>query len=388
MRSLLLFITALLFTTGLYAQEGIVFTKENWKGILSKASAENKLIFMDAYTTWCGPCKMMSKNVFTEASVGSFYNENFINAKIDMEAGEGLELAQLYEVRAYPTLLFINGEGELVHRAVGYQDAEKFVSLGQTALDPSRRLSTLAERYAKGDRSPEFLHNYAMAAMNSMSPDAGEVVQAYLESKADWSDEETMQLIFETAESADSKLFDYMLENRTAFEELYGERNVLAKLQQMIISSLDPSAEPEETLGKVDAKFQKAFPEEAPMMSANFRMNYFRMLGQMDQFAETAVGYYDKYGSESSMELNNIAWAFYENIEDVKMLDKAVKWAEQSVEMEDGYYNNDTLASLYFKVGNKKKAKKAAEHAIELAKQDGEDYSATQELLDKIKKMK
>ena len=388
MRFSLLLITALLFTAGLHAQEGIVFSKENWKDILAKASAEDKLIFMDAYTTWCGPCKMMSKNVFTEASVGTFYNENFINAKIDMEAGEGIELAALYEVRAYPTLLFIDGDGELVHRAVGYQDAEQFVSLGQTALDPSLRLSTLTERYAKGDRDPEFLHNYAMAAMNSMSPDAGEIVQAYLDSKADWSDEETMQLIFETAESADSKLFDYMLENRTAFQKLYGERNVLAKLQRMIVSSLDPAAEPEETLAKADAQFQKAFPEDAPMMSANFRMNYFRMLGQMDKFAETAAGYYDKYGSESSMELNNIAWAFYENVEDVKMLEKAVKWAEQSVEMEDGYYNNDTLASLYFKVGNKKKAKKAAEHAIELAKQDGEDYSATKELLDKIMNMK
>ena len=383
-----LLMAAVVFSGSLFAQEGIEFSKENWEGILAKASAENKLIFMDAYTTWCGPCKMMSKDVFTEASVGAFYNENFINAKIDMEAGEGLELAERYEVRAYPTLLFIDGDGELVHRGVGYQSAEQFVSLGEIALDPSRRLSSLAARYAQGDRSPEFLHNYAMAAMNAMSPDAGEIVQAYLESKEDWSDEETMQLIFETAESADSKLFDYMLENRPAFEELYGERNVLTKLQRMIISSLDPAGTPEETLAKADAQFQKAFPEDAPMMSANFRMNYFRMLGQMDKFAETAAGYYDKYGSESSMELNNIAWAFYENVEDVKMLEKAVKWAEQSVEMEDGYYNNDTLASLYFKVGNKKKAKKAAEHAIELAKQDGEDYSATKELLDKIMNMK
>ena len=69
------------------------------------------------------------------------------------------------------------------------------------------------------------------------------------------------------------------------------------------------------------------------------------------------------------------------------MLEKAVKWAEKSVELEDAYYNNDTLASLYYKTGDKKKAKKAAEHAIELAKENGEDYSATKELLDKIKKM-
>ncbi|MCO6490450.1 MAG: DUF255 domain-containing protein [Phaeodactylibacter sp.] len=387
MRFSTLAITTLLFSAGLFAQEGIEFSQDNWKDILAKAEAEDKIIFMDAYATWCGPCKMMSRNVFTESSVGEFYNKNFINAKIDMEAGEGIELAELYQVRAYPTLLFIGGDGELLHRAVGYHDAEQFVGLGKTALDPASRLSTMAKRYAEGDRSPEFLHKYAMAAMTSMSPDAEEVVQAYLESKEDWSDEETLQLIFESAESADSRLFDYILENRAAFEALYGERDVLRKLQQMIISSLDPEGTPEETLAKVDAQFRKAFPEEASMMSANFRMNYYRMLGQMDKYAETAVAYYDKYETESAMELNNIAWAFFENIEDEEMLKKAVKWAEQSVEMEDAYYNNDTLASLYYKAGKKKKAKKAAEHAIELARQNGEDYSATQELLDKIKKM-
>ncbi|MCB0587249.1 MAG: thioredoxin family protein [Phaeodactylibacter sp.] len=386
MRSLLM-ISAFLFATGLFAQDGIEFEKGNWKDILAAAEAEDKIIFMDAYTTWCGPCKMMSRDVFTEASVGEFYNENFINAKIDMEAGEGIELAELYQVRAYPSLLFIDGKGELLHRAVGYHDAGQFIGLGKAAMDPSRRLSAMAARYAKGDRSPEFLYNYAKASMNAMSPDAEEAVQAYLESKGDWSDEETMQLIFETAESADSPLFDYILEHREAFEKMYGERYVISKVQQMIISSLDPSAPPEETLAKADAQFQKAFPEEAPMMSANFRMNYFRMLGQMDKFAETAVSYYDKYGSESAMELNNIAWAFFENVDDDKMLAKAIGWAKQSVDMEDAYYNNDTLASLYYKAGTKKKAKKAAEHAIELAKANGEDYSATKELLDKIKEM-
>ncbi|MCB0550429.1 MAG: thioredoxin fold domain-containing protein [Phaeodactylibacter sp.] len=387
MRSLLLLTTTLIFTASLFAQEGIDFSKSNWKDILAKAKAEDKAIFMDAYTTWCGPCKMMSRQVFTDASVGTFYNENFINAKIDMEAGEGIELAELYEVRAYPTLLFIDGDGQLLHRAVGYHDAEQFVKLGRDALDPSSRLSTMSARFAEGDRNPEFLYRYALAAMNSMSPDAEAAVQTYLENKEDWSDVETMQLIFESAESADSKLFDYIIEKRAAFAELYGEYNVLGKLQQMIISSLDPSGTPEETLAKADAQFQKAFPEDAAMMSANFRMNYFRMLGQVDEFAETAINYYEKYGSESSMELNNIAWSFFENVEDQKMLEKAVKWAEKSVELEDAYYNNDTLASLYYKTGDKKKAKKAAEHAIELAKENGEDYSATKELLDKIKKM-
>lgn len=388
MRSLLFFITTLLLTAALPAQEGIEFTKGNWKDILAKAGAEDKLIFMDAYATWCGPCKMMDKNVFTEASVGKFYNENFINAQIDMEAGEGIELALIYEVRAYPTLLFINGEGELIHRAVGYHDPAQFASLGETALDPSRRLSGMAERYAKGERDPEFLHNYALASMSAMSPDAEEIMLAYLESKEDWKDEETLQLIFESAESADSKLFDFIIENQADFEGLYGEPNVAAKKHRMIINSLDPSVSQEETMARVEMLYQKAFPEDAPAMMSNFRMNYYRMLGQMDKFAEEAVAYYSKQDVDNSAELNNIAWAFFENVDDPKMLEKAIEWAEKSVKLEDAYYNNDTLASLYYKSGNKKKAKKAAEHAIELAKENGEDYSATQELLDKIKEMK
>ena len=95
--------TILFCASGLFAQEqGITFAGGNWKDMLAKAKAENKVIFMDAYATWCGPCKMMDKNVFAEASVGEFYNEHFVNAQIDMEAGEGIELTELYQVR--PTL--------------------------------------------------------------------------------------------------------------------------------------------------------------------------------------------------------------------------------------------------------------------------------------------
>lgn len=386
MRSLLFLMTTLFCASGLFAQEqGITFAGGNWKDMLAKAKAENKVIFMDAYATWCGPCKMMDKNVFAEASVGEFYNERFVNAQIDMEAGEGIELAELYQVRAYPTLLFIDGDGQLVHRAVGYHDPEQFIKLGETALDPGRRLAGMTKRYADGERSPEFLREYAIASRDAMLPDTEEVLAAYLETREDWTDEETLQLIFETAESADSKLFSFILENRAAFEALYGEYNFASKVQGMIINSLDPGAAPEEIFGKVDGLYQKAFPEEAEPMSASFRMNYYQMTGQMEKFAETAVAYYDKYGQDDSMELNNVAWSFFENVDDPRMLEKALKWAERSVELEDAYYNNDTVAWLYFKLGKKKKAKKAAKHAIEIARKNGEDYSGTQELMDQLK---
>ena len=67
------------------------------------------------------------------------------------------------------------------------------------------------------------------------------------------------------------------------------------------------------------------------------------------------------------------------------MLKKALKWAEQSVELDSQYYNNDTLAALYFKLRKKKKGIRAAEQAIELAKANGEDYGPTQEILDMLR---
>lgn len=90
--------------------QGIQFYKDiEFKEALSKASAEGKLLFVDCYTTWCGPCTYLTKNIFTQQSVGDFYNKNFINLKVDMEANlNGPAINSRVQIRAYPTLLFFN----------------------------------------------------------------------------------------------------------------------------------------------------------------------------------------------------------------------------------------------------------------------------------------
>ncbi|MBO0952038.1 thioredoxin family protein [Fibrella forsythiae] len=110
---------------------GIQFTSARWADILKKAKAENKVIFLDAYASWCGPCKMLQKNVFTQKTVGDFFNKKFINVKMDMEKGEGPALAQVYPLEAYPTLLFINSSGRVVKKAIGYMSAEDLIEVGK-----------------------------------------------------------------------------------------------------------------------------------------------------------------------------------------------------------------------------------------------------------------
>jgi len=114
--------------------KGIRFHHGTFAEALAKAEKEDKLVFMDAFTTWCGPCKRMAASVFPDEMVVEFYNANFINVKMDMEKGEGPGLAQKYGVRSYPTLLYIGADGKVVHNASGARPSEAFIELGQEAL--------------------------------------------------------------------------------------------------------------------------------------------------------------------------------------------------------------------------------------------------------------
>lgn len=111
----------------------IQFTSDSWNEVLALAKKENKPIFLDISASWCGYCKRMKANVFTDPEVGKFYNTAFINVSVDGEKGEGIELAKKYGVKGYPTFVFLNPDGSLAHQTSGYHNPEKFLELGKNA---------------------------------------------------------------------------------------------------------------------------------------------------------------------------------------------------------------------------------------------------------------
>ena len=120
MKKYILLIFACIYAIHLNAQNaGINFLHgTTWAEAVAKAKAENKLIFIDFYTQWCGPCLNMAQTVFSLPTVGYYYNQTFINLKIDAEEGEGITLAKKYGVRSYPTYAFIDpATEEIVHRS-------------------------------------------------------------------------------------------------------------------------------------------------------------------------------------------------------------------------------------------------------------------------------
>ncbi|WP_212001589.1 thioredoxin fold domain-containing protein [Chitinophaga sp. HK235] len=224
------------------AQEEIAFNNVSWQATLDQATKENKLVFLDCYTSWCGPCKWMEKNVFNLPEIYQYYNQHFINTKQDMEKGEGVDLRKQYNVQSYPTYLFINGKGEVVHRTGSRMSAEEFLEEARMANDPERNTSSLSARYDAGERGIPFLINYYMAVHKSNRRAAAKIGEEIsekfpeneLNSSLGW------KAIKNIAESGNDRLGKYYLANQTQFASYANQAERDALADRLISAMLYP----------------------------------------------------------------------------------------------------------------------------------------------------
>lgn len=377
-------ILALLFLlpTLIFSQtDNVDFTNTNWSSILQKSQGENKLIFLDAYTTWCGPCKKMDKVVFPNEQVAKFFNQNFINAKIDMEKGEGVDLAKEYGIAAFPSLLFIDGNGKAIHRGVGYHDAAQLLELAEAALGGTDNLSSYEDKFNSGNREPEFLLKYTMIKAELMNGSHLPIAESYLSTQTDWTSPEHLDFIYSLTTDTDTKLFDYLISNKQLFEDRFGSQVVEEKIRGLVFQEADPESDTP-NFEKLDGLFKKVYPENAKRMSANYRMSYHRQKGDRANFALAAADYMKNNKDANSEELNDLAWTFFQVAEDPKQLKLASKWAKKAIKKDEQVYFFETLAALYQKMGKASKAIKVLNKGIALGVEKDEDASMLKEMLD------
>ena len=377
-----LLIALALFTSLNAGAQGINFEHGTWDEILAKAGKEGKIVFMDAYTTWCGPCKMMSKSTFTDARVAEFYNKNFICAKIDMEKGEGPALSERYGVQAYPTLLFVNASGALVHKGVGYMEPNGFIALGEKALDPGSQLENLVRQYESGRSDLPFVVKLIGALESANDQRASEIGSKFVSSLTSFDNPDVYPLLRQYVSDPTSPAFAYLVKNKAVIFEGEPEDAVSSSVLDIFMRYF---AERNLDMPAMEAVMLKYYPEAKGETLMKFKAFWYAQQEDQEGFLEATSLWLNTYPSDSPDFLNQIAWMFHQLEPGEKYLKNALNWALQAIKLEPGYNNLDTAAWLYSDLGDKKNAKKYAQKAIEAAKKAGEDYTGTRELLDSLK---
>lgn len=220
------------------AHVGVYFEDLTFEEALKKAKAQHKMLFIDCYTSWCGPCKYMSTTIFPMEKMGDFMNPRFVSVKYDMEKGEGPALLDKFGVQAFPTFVILNPDGTVRHILVGSDEADSFIERVKEAFDDDKATGVLDAKYAGGNRDKEFMLKYVNSLSSLHSPKAGQVAGELFGLLSDserlsgkyWFIFSQPSLSPENSEAA-----RYLLANRSKFNEIQGKPkvdNVLSKRYQ------------------------------------------------------------------------------------------------------------------------------------------------------------
>ncbi|WP_111309663.1 thioredoxin family protein [Confluentibacter sediminis] len=380
----------LLMATGTYAS-GIEFFEGTWAETKEKAKQENKLIFVDVYTDWCGPCKWMSTNTFPNEEVGKFYNENFISVRVNMEKeGDGVAFAKEYNIPAVPTLLYIDGKGELMHQFVGKLDPMSFISEGKVALDPERRLAAYEEKYKKGERDPEFIRAY-IKVLSDASMNSNEVTDWYLFTQKEEAllSKDNFELIKKTANYVSSPQFQFVINHYDSYKKLVKAEEVDNYIGLMFkvalkLAALQGDEAYQQKINEIRAMSnthaEKVIAEEGVDKSFNGE--------HYSDYVTKANEYLRTYEWDNAASLHNYATVVSQlEITDKKIIEAGISWIERAMELDNSYTYHYTHACLLYKVGKGKEALKAANTALEMAGNEEEDREKIVLLIQKIKEL-
>jgi len=357
--------------------QGIEFFEGSLQEAMEKAAQEEKLIFVDCYTTWCGPCKMMTNSIFPLKTVGDFYNKNYIALKLNMEKEAGMKFGSKYPVSAYPTLFYLNAKGEIIQKVVGAKREQEFLAIGQEMIKKNDRTGDFAQRFEEGERDFDFVVKYVKELNKVGKPSIG-ISNSYLKENPNISTDQKAQFLMEAATEADSKLFDQLIALKSnaisiSSEKAFNDR-VLAACNKTVDKAIEH--EYEELIIETTEKLKTVIPSKVAVFEHQSMMKYAKTFKSYDEWAKQAKKYFKKSGKNYETYTTLIAdvQGYYRTNSDAKK--NLLKWYEALIKCEEcGPQEFLTYAQILLDGGDKKRALEVAQTILQKTKDKGKSTS-------------
>ncbi|MCX3267481.1 thioredoxin family protein [Pedobacter agri] len=393
-------------------QSGINFEKAtSWTKIKEKSKKENKIIFLDAYTTWCIPCKEMAVNVFTKKDVGDFFNENFINIAVQFDKTKkdnnntkswynDIEyLKKTYKINSYPSYLFFNTKGELVHSISANFNPKQFISDAEKALKPATQYATLKRLFENGRRDTSFLSSLATSAQaNKDYANVAIYSNLYLARQENLLTPKNIKLITRSTSKTTDIGYPVLVKNADLVDTLMGrgtagelvktivfEEEVFPLLKKNGIKKIfgigfyEYQGENNKNFdwNAIDINLKTKYPQYASEVLNESKIMYYQWERDWKGYTEAVNDYIKMSGKGFELgRLDTYARTVLLFCDDPSYFPVALDWSKKVLEAQDSekpWFIN-TYSNLLFKVGKKQEAIQSMEKAIRLSGSSNPQY--------------
>ena len=372
----------------------IAFSEGSWEVAKTRATIQNKPIFVQVYGKNCGFCLQIEKAFSESKYLTEYYNTNFVNYKIMLDTPEGHAFQQAYQVESLPTLLYFSPEGELVLRTKGSNNVLALLTDGENARHTfAFNLESMRRQYESGFKKVGFLHDYAYLLKQNGEPYQA-VVKDYIDKrglkKGKITTLKDLKFVFFFADHTSSPAFKVLLKSKAIFNKIYTEQAVNRKIQELIIRDVN-----EAMLKKNNKLFQQAIKttKKSHLTDSQQFLQYLTDIYHASlkasdsddptdeeiQFPQNKIK--QKETSNKAIMLYEEAMQITKTTQNITAFEKARSLLEKSIKHSSQFYNNEGYAYVLLQLGEIEDALKAAKTAISIGQANGIDCSTLLQML-------
>lgn len=416
MRKFTVFSLLIFLSFAVYADPIPGFHQGDLKSLFDAAKSKKQIVMIDFFTTWCGPCKLIEENIYRHESFLD-YTKKLVAYKIDAEKGEGVALAAKYGVKVYPSVIFMDADGNEIERVIGYnpnrenylQQLDRIIlgkdvpSVWETNFSKSKSLETAnklsayfqyfneekrelylneALKFDPKANDPRTRQNLAIQVTNLLRRD--------FEGGSKACDEYLAKYPVDGAYLQVAAMYSGSLKKKDVNKAWEVVSNAYSKAGDNIKPMIEYYYK---DIKKAAGKSNKA-DDIAALKSLDLKTGYgaveaaktYAQYMETEKAKNVLLDWLKANPSASLLDLNNVGWTAFElKLAQKEFADALVKKWEATPEKERDMNTADTIANLCHECGEKLKAIQFGQIAYDMAPDNSGNKKAFKENLEKYK---